>query len=425
MDIADPGRPVVPVGSTTFPLPFPQRKVQIKVTEALVGLSSNQKEIVVETGLGGGDCGYGFQRGLDYIVYASKKPDGSFSTGICTPTRPIENATDDLKYFHQLANASPTSEIRVTALDILGARVYGSGGRSQLPVLSGARVTIDGAGVHESSATDGAGRHIFAGLPPGEYKVHASLEGYAMPDGLRPVQVHAKGCAEVALPMRLDRSVSGRVLTSEGLPASGVTVESVPFRPRNENELPWAADSSVTDANGNYELRHLSTGDYYLGISLTRSPTLENPYTRWFFPGTEDPSKAGILHVSDKPETQRFDLTVPARQSERVIQGLVIWPDGHPAPGVNIFLEDPRWPWQVSSVAATTDSLGHFATHCLNATRYRIHAAFGGSTSAEPVPIEPGASALDLKLVLARKGYSPRDNISKGLEDWRKGAGLR
>jgi hypothetical protein len=119
-EITDPGLPTAPPDPAKFPLPFRQRKVQIKITEALAGLNSGEKEIVIETGLGGGDCGYEFQRGLEYIVYASKKPGGSFSTGICTPTRPIEHAAADLKYFHQLANAPPTAEIRVTAYDVYG-----------------------------------------------------------------------------------------------------------------------------------------------------------------------------------------------------------------------------------------------------------------------------------------------------------------
>jgi hypothetical protein len=289
------------------------------------------------------------------------------------------------------------------------------------------RVTIDGHGVHESSTTDDKGRHIFGNLPPGEYKLDASLEGYAKPEGLRPVAVHLKGCTEVPLWLRLDRSVSGRVLSSEGLPAVGVTVEVVPIRPRVENQPPTAEDSSVTDANGHYELRHLASGDYYVGISLSQSPTLKNPYTRWFFPGTEDPARAGVLHVSDRPGAQLFELTAPAQQHERVIQGMVSWPDGRRAEGINIFLEDPRWPWQIYTVATTTDKEGRFTAHGLDGTHYRIHAAgsTGGLTSAEPVPIEPGASGLDLKLVLTRKGYSPHDYMRKGLDDWREGLGLR
>jgi hypothetical protein len=401
--------------------------VRIRVTEALAGLDSTQQEIVIETGLGGGDCGYGFRRSLDYIVYASKKPGGGFATGICSPTRLVESAAEDLKYFQQLAHSAPVAEIRVTTWDVHG--IWGSRGGSlrQMPVLSGARVSIDGPGVHESSTTDAAGRHIFSGLPPGEYRVDASLEGYVILDRLRPVQVHSKGCAEVPVPLQLDRMVSGRIFTKDGLPAAGVTVEAVPIRPRHENDLPFAADSSMTDGNGGYELRSLTAGAYYIGISLSRTPTLKNPYTRWFYPGTEDPTTAGILHVSEKAESLRFDLTLPVAQHDRVIEGAVFWPDGRPAEGVSMFLEDPRWPWQTSTIAATTDKQGRFNVHALDGTRYRIHAAIfaSGSISAEPVPIDPGGKPLDLKLVLTRKGYSPRDGIGRGLDDWRKGLGLR
>jgi hypothetical protein len=417
MEITDPERPT-PLNS-----PFPQRKVRIKITESLVGLDPSQKEIVIETGLGGGDCGYDFHLNRDYIVYASKKP-GGFSTGICSPTRLVENAAGDLKYFHQLAHSSTVSEIRVTAIDVHGIR---RGNPPQLPALAGVSVTVDGPGIHESSTTDTSGRHIFPDLPPGVYKVEAKLEGYAMAVHLSPVQVQSKGCAEVSLLLQLDRSVNGHILTTDGLPASGVTVEAVPTRPRHENDLPTAADSSVTDANGRYELRHLTTGDYYLGISLSRSPTLQNPYTRWYYPGAEDPAKAGFLHVSDRPEAQRFDLTLPEAQHDRMIQGAVFWPDGRPAQGVNMFLEDPRWPWQVFTVAATTDKQGNFMAHALDGTRYRLHAVGSerGPISAEPVQIDAGANPLNLKLVMLLKTDSRRDGISKGLEDWRKGLGLR
>ena len=212
-------------------------------------------------------------------------------------------------------------------------------------MLAGARVTIDGQGVHQSSTTDAAGRHVFSGLPPGEYTVGGSLEGYVSAGNLRPVKVHSKGCAEVTLPLQLDRMVSGRVLGKDGQPAVGVTVEAVPTRPRYENDLPSAADSATTDGNGRYELRHLATGDYYLGVSLSRTPTLQNPYTRWFYPGTEDPAGGGNRACVREARGSALRPDASRPQHDRVITGTVFWPDGRFAEGVRIFLEDPRWPW--------------------------------------------------------------------------------
>jgi hypothetical protein len=45
--------------------------------------------------------------------------------------------------------------------------------------------------------------------------------------------------------------------------------------------------------------------------------------------------------------------------------------------------------------------------------------------SAEPAPIEPGGEAVNLKLILTRKGYSPMDLVRTGLDNWRKGLGLQ
>jgi 5-hydroxyisourate hydrolase-like protein (transthyretin family) len=198
-------------------------------------------------------------------------------------------------------------------------------------------------------------------------------------------------------------------------------------RPRQQNDLPLAADSAPTDSNGHYELLQLTTGDYYLGISLSRAPALRNPYARWFYPGTEDPVRAAILHVSDRPEAQRFDLVLPVEQHDRVLQGGIFWPDGRPAKGVYVFLEDPRSPWQNSIVADTTDEQGRFTVHALDGTTYHLHAVSQskGPVSAEPVPIASGSNALDVKLVLTRKGNTIGDNFGKGLENWRKGSGLQ
>lgn len=51
--------------------------------------------LVVVSGSGGGDCGYHFQDGQQYLVYA-KKYDGQLYTNICTRTAPIAQATADL-----------------------------------------------------------------------------------------------------------------------------------------------------------------------------------------------------------------------------------------------------------------------------------------------------------------------------------------
>lgn len=371
-----------------------QRQVRFRIAEAFHGLAPDQQEVVVVTGRGGGDCGYAFTRGRDYLVYIWKTPDGALTTGICSPTKPLENAAEDLAYLRQLPKLPPTAEVRVTAYDV-------HGGFSPLRGLAGVRVTLQGSGARREGVTDASGRHVFAGLPPGEYRVDGSLETYLGPEQIRPDKVFAKGCAEVPLPLRLDRKVVGRIVHKDGGPASGVTVEAV-AKGRPE----FAADSATTDADGRYEFRRLGAGEYYVGVSLSRPPDPENPYTRWFHPGTEDPAMAGVVLVSANPGVLRFDLTLPDPQRERVIRGVVLQPDGSVVPDARISLEDPRWPRRPVQFAATGKD-GRFTLQGLDGTPYVVLAQMLGSRPmyAEPAPVEPGADPAELKLVLIRSGF--------------------
>jgi hypothetical protein len=184
------------------PMSFPRKQVKFAISEVLSGLEPSLQEITIETGLGGGDCGYGFRTGLEYIVYASRTPGGSLLTGICSPTRRAEEASEDLAYFRRMRNAPPVSEIRVTAYDPERSWRNGTGNGRALARLPGARVTIEGAGVRRTAVTDQAGRSVFRELPPGEYKVDVMLDGYVTTHQLPVVTVRARGCAEVPLPLQ-------------------------------------------------------------------------------------------------------------------------------------------------------------------------------------------------------------------------------
>lgn len=79
------------------------QRVTLQVNTAWKG--SVARETVVYTGSGGGDCGYSFQQGVEYLVYASSVragtspqvfPTNAFVTNICSRTRPLSEASDDL-----------------------------------------------------------------------------------------------------------------------------------------------------------------------------------------------------------------------------------------------------------------------------------------------------------------------------------------
>jgi hypothetical protein len=59
---------------------------------------STKRRFNILTARGGGDCGYKFQVGKTYLVYAHCDPSGTCYTGICSRTRAITDAAEDLRY---------------------------------------------------------------------------------------------------------------------------------------------------------------------------------------------------------------------------------------------------------------------------------------------------------------------------------------
>jgi len=76
---------------TTGQYDFNSREVKFSVEESFKGLGST--EALVFTGWGGGDCGYPFRTGQQYLVYAYKdEKDGRLGTSICSRTRQLSEA---------------------------------------------------------------------------------------------------------------------------------------------------------------------------------------------------------------------------------------------------------------------------------------------------------------------------------------------
>ena len=69
--------------------------VRLKVEQSWKGLFL--EEINIVTGRGGGDCGYRFEVGESYIVYAYGPSESILATDICQRTAKLTEAREDLK----------------------------------------------------------------------------------------------------------------------------------------------------------------------------------------------------------------------------------------------------------------------------------------------------------------------------------------
>jgi hypothetical protein len=402
-----------------------------EVAEAFIGMAGRGKQVEIRTGMGGGDCGYRFERGQGYLVYAYENKDGLLVASICSRTATVDRVQADLTYLRSLPNSGQFGYIFGVSGNGEGAGRIDQALRMWVPSgIPGATVTLNGPGKSERLVTGEDGSFQFDHLSPGKYNVAVAKDGYILTGVSAALDVHAGGCAYAWETLVVDRRLVGKVIGADGFPAANIRVELVPMRPTEQNQLPFPIAETTTGSDGAYELRNIRSGEYYLGINLARTPSKEMPYTRYFYPGTEDPSHAGVVFVEEEPGVSTYQFSLPAPQKERQVAGFVYWPDGQPAEKVGIFLEDIRWQWRTNAILATTDAKGHFEISAFDRTAYRIHAVTMGrvtneTVSAEPMPLDPGTDlSKPLQLILTRKGHSATELTGKGLERWHAGLGL-
>ena len=159
------------------------RQVRLLVDENFRGAGVKRgASLEVVTGFGGGDCGYGFERGERYLVYAQHRSGGgSLYAGICSRTARLADAADDLAYLRARDRAERTAGIE-GRIDEL-RRDPGTSNTYMVGPMRGVTVIAerDGDGQRAEAKTDGQGWFRIWGLTFGQYRVRAVL-----PDGFVP-----------------------------------------------------------------------------------------------------------------------------------------------------------------------------------------------------------------------------------------------
>src|SRR4051812_35469241 len=87
---------ISPIDHLSLGAPYQSRLVKVNVERAFIGAASGPLEIV--TGMGGGDCGYDFKVGVKYLVYAHKSDASILTASICSRTKLLAAAGEDLQY---------------------------------------------------------------------------------------------------------------------------------------------------------------------------------------------------------------------------------------------------------------------------------------------------------------------------------------
>jgi hypothetical protein len=354
----------------------PRRWVRLEANEVFRGDAGD--EIELSTGYGGGECGYPFELGGQYLVFAFQHRDsGSFSTGICSATAPAPESRETIEWIRGIESSPDLSRIfgtvRAKIFDPYGNRRYTVEPLRDVPVLL---QSSDGSATGKTGAD---GRFLFDNLAPGAYRLAAQAPGFAFPRPVVDVNVPERGCAQISFfgePLR--GAIRGRLFQHDGQPLAGIEVEAAAVNAPHRG----TDGRAKTRPDGTFEITDLAEGDYFVGVNLFNAPNARRgrfstsdprPYPRTYYPGAEEKRKAVPVHLAPGGSSAPVEWRMPEPLEERTIQGTVVWPEDSGITGGSVSLQAAGF--IPSSASAKFGADGRFELTALEGLEYELVAS--------------------------------------------------
>lgn len=362
------------------------RLVRLTVDQPIRGMQATEVDVL--TGLGGGDCGYGFKIGQRYLVYAYRdEKDRRLSTSICSRTRLLSEADDDFAFFRSM----PTSNANGLVFGVVGKRNYDwKEGEKWYKPVADAELTIEGDGRHYQAQSDSDGNWRVENVVPGKYVIKLKLPPGLIRNSLvkdegativeNEVEVAAHGCAQSEFYLEADTRVRGRVLDANGNPVAKIQLNM--RTAGNDKRYSVGFLYAVTDDDGYFEFKIVPPRDYWLGYHILNTPLQEGfPYVRTYLPGVPTRALATVVTVKEGQSLSGLTLQMPAPLSQRTVNGLVVWPDGKPAPGASVYVSLAEEGDSSAFSSTTTDQEGRFTLKLYEGLPLKVSAYVKGAGS--------------------------------------------
>lgn len=174
-----------------------ERKIlNIKVSEGFRGVKNGDIIKIAEFNY----CSEMLVPGIDYLIYTNKHENGLYDISMCSRTRPVSEAQDDLAFLRNLDKVKQSS--------VFGrAEVYFKRDGEQLGItrmIPNVQIKVFNDTHSFIGKTDESGLYEITDVPPGKYQVEAIVpEGYKWREGYgRPkkeVELMDKGCGEYSV----------------------------------------------------------------------------------------------------------------------------------------------------------------------------------------------------------------------------------
>jgi len=393
---------------------YPQRLFTFRVEEQFRGINAAQVEI--RTGMGGGDCGYNFKLGERYLVYGSFNPaNGLYATSICTRTRLVSEATEDLDYIRGLSTREAGATI--SGVILRHRSNLETGETQQLGPLANIRISVEGEGKSFTTQTDEQGRYQLTKLAPGKYKIKPALPSeWASYDSEQTTTIKDRGCSVVSFYVTDTGRITGRVIDADGEPVPHMMVDLIPATQAG-SDRPRSLFVSA-DAEGRFELKFVPPGNYLLGSRLSglNGPDeVTTAYPRSYYPGVAKASDGSIISIGEGTSLKDINLRLLPRMIKRVISGRVIFPDGGPVTKASVARYERTDGGVGLGYGISVDDQGNFSFDGYEGISYYVKAVVngvnGGQRHSEPVEVAARGPVNNLVLTITE----PNGNCARCL----------
>jgi hypothetical protein len=333
--------------------------------------------VSVTTAGSGPACGYTFTVGEQYLVYAYRPEGGSgLAVSLCSRTRPLANATDDLAFFQTLKVSAGTGGT-ISGKVEHWERDLATGSGKQYPAVRDVLIVARGQTNTFEAVTDEQGRYVINRLPPGSYEIAV----YAPPQFAQRSQTSnaelpdPRSCFAADFSVSFDGRIRGRIVGPGGGSVEGAQVELMAAEPMRGTGIIETVRTSA-DAGGGFEFVEVGPGRYVVGVDLTRrmSPRVVFPTT--FHPGTSSPAQATIVELAGGQHVELQPMPVPEERRRVRITGRVVFENGTAADGAFVSLNDGVERFRQVAPAVRTAADGTFGFDAHAGLSYSANASY-------------------------------------------------
>ena len=269
---------VIPTTTTDLDQNGPVILVSFQILHSYRG--DQRKTTRLVTGLGGGDCGFDFEVGRQYLVYAFRDEAGELSTNICTRTKRLEKSRGYSAYLRGKRLAAANREASTTTSKLCGRVVPtdATGSIDSLVLL--VRVGSKSPVPNSEAGLDSDGSFCVTDINPGRYhllfvnRIEEALTSFVYFPGVNdPSQAtaivipgHTPSDLVFNIPAQATFSVSGKVSNSHNpeLPAK----VKVMLMSASQPLLAYTADTAT---GGSFVFNQVLPGEYWTIVNIDAS----------------------------------------------------------------------------------------------------------------------------------------------------------